>query len=74
MPTESTVKRFLNSPVSFYTSIISFVIIVCGIYYGITMKIELLAQRMETHIESTSYMQQQMSINTTKIAVLESKL
>jgi len=74
MESPSAIQKFLRSELSFYITLIGAVFAIAGFYFGISNKIELITERLETHMASTAYMSSQMALNTTKIAVLESKI
>lgn len=73
MEKETTVQKFLNSPISFFTSIVIAVFAFAGMYFGITNKIELMAQKIEYHIGQTADIPGRTSMLETAVAVLQAK-
>jgi cell division protein FtsL len=74
METAATVvQKFLRSELSFYATIITAVLTIAGFYFGLTNQMNLMAQKIETHIESTEYMPLAVATIKEQIAVLVSQ-
>jgi hypothetical protein len=74
MNNESTVHKFLRSEISFYATLIGAVLTIAGFYFGISNKIDLMAQKLDTHIEMTSSLPKQVAQLETDVAVLQTKI
>ena len=70
---ETAVQKFLRSEISFYITVVSAVVAIAGFYFGISNQINLLAEKMDNHIKSTSEIPTDVEMLREKVAVLESK-
>lgn len=66
----TNVQKFLRSELSFYGTIVAAVLSIAGFYFGITNQINLMAQKMDSHIESTAYLPASMYEIKEKVAIL----
>jgi hypothetical protein len=70
MENPTTVQKILRSELSFYGAIIGTVIAVAGFYFGLSNQMNLIAQRLDQHIDSTSYVPVKLAELGEKVAVL----
>ncbi len=70
MDNQTTVQRILRSELSFYGTIIAAVISIAAFYFGVTNQINLIAQKLDTHLEATAYMPLKLTEIGEKVAVL----
>ena len=66
----TNIQKFLRSELSFYGTIVAAVLSIAGFYFGITNQINLMAQKMESHIESTAYLPTTVSDIKENVALL----
>jgi hypothetical protein len=74
MDNQTAVQKFLRSELSFYITLIGAVLTIAGFYFGISNKIDLMAQRLDTHIEMTSEFPKQIAQLEKEVAVLKVNL
>jgi hypothetical protein len=73
METPTVVQKFLRSELSFYATIVTAVLSIAGFYFGLTNQMNLMAQKIETHIDSTDYIPAQLASVKENLAILLSK-
>lgn len=64
---QSAVQKFLRSELSFYLTIIGAVMAFAGMYFGLSNRIDLLAQDLK-------YLNQTISANDSRVAALEIRI
>ena len=70
---ESSIQRFLRSEISFYITLIGAVLAIAGFYFGLSNKIGVIVERLDTHILNTSYIPLKIAQISEDVAVLKSE-
>lgn len=73
MPHEAqttTVQKILRSELSFYGAIAAGILGFAGFYFGVTNQLNLIEQKVATHIESTANLPVKIAELSEKLAIL----
>jgi hypothetical protein len=71
MENQGNIQKFLRSELSFYITLIGAVLTIAGFYFGLSNQINLIAQKMEIHLEQTGAMPEKIAQMSEEIAILK---